>query len=232
MKIHSGNVFVNSANEGFLRQLHNDSSMRTNKNNEKHYLFTQALGVGFLCQAILVWVVIVIAVKNKIKEYINNSKTYSFQFYGYPCGLTAVALLLCTAAVLASIRIITTLLQWPEDYAEYTLYVITIGVWVLPGMPITAYFAYKNKPPPIPYIIMIPVALLFCCCNSKRAKSLVFGVALWINMIAAQIISFTATILIMTVVAEPLAIITNSLVLVLGMFCVANIFCLSFHSKT
>ena len=135
-KIHSGNVFVGPANEGFLHQLQNDSSMRTNKNNKKHYLFTQALGVGFLCQAILVWVVIVTAIKRKVKEYLNNSKTYSFQFYGILCGLTVVAFLLCTAAVLACIRIITTMLKWPKDYAEYTLYVITTGVWVLPGMPI------------------------------------------------------------------------------------------------
>ena len=96
---------------------------------------------------------------------------------------------------------------------------------------IAAYFANKNKPPPLPYFIMIPVALLFCCCNSKHAKSLVFGVALWINMMAIQINSFVATVLILTVVAEPLAIIINNLVLVLGTFCVVNILALLFTTS-
>ena len=233
-KILSGNVIVKSLKEGADYQLPSEISNGTlsHRNSENHSVFTIALGVGFLCQAILVWVVIVIAVKSKIKEYINNSKTYSFQFYGYPCGLTTVAFLIWAVTVIINIPHFTKgPKQTLNSYAIYISVMLVTGVWVLPGMPIAAYFTYKNKPPPVPYIIMIPVALLFCCCNSKRAKSLVFGVALWINMIAAQMISFTATILILTAIAEPFAIITNTLVLVLGTFCVVNILALLFTTS-
>ena len=102
----------------------------------------------------------------------------------------------------------------------------SLGAPTLPGIPIAIYFAYKTKPPAIPYIIMIPVALLFCCCNTQRANSLVFGVALWINMTAVQVISFTATALVFAVLAEPLVIITNTLILILLAFCLTNIFAL------
>jgi hypothetical protein len=95
-------------------------------------------------------------------------------------------------------------------------------------MPIAIYFAYKTKPPAVPYIIMIPVALLFCCCNTQRANSLVFGVALWINMMAVQFISFTATTLAVVVWAEPLVVATNTLILILLAFCLTNIFALLF----
>ena len=233
-KLLSGNVIVKSPKERVHYQLPSEISNGTlsDRNSKEHYVFTLALGVGFLCQAILVWVVIVTAVKSKIKEYINNSKTYSFQFYGYPCGLTTVAFLICAVTVIAYIRNIT---MGPKPtlngYVGYTSVMLITGVWVLLGTPIAAYFTYKNKPPPFPYIIMIPVALLFCCCNTHCAKSLVFWVALWSNMMAIQIISLVATVLILTVVAEPFAIITNSLVLVLGMFCVVNILALLFTTS-
>ena len=230
----SGNVIVKSSKEGISYQLPSEISNRTlsDRNSKKHYVFTIALGVGVLCQAILVWVVIVIAVKSKIKEYINNSKTYSFQFYGYPCGLTTLAFFICAVVVIVGIRNVTMgPKQTVNSYVRYTTGILSAGVCLLPGMPIAAYFTYKNKPPPIPYIIMIPVALLFCCCNSKRAKSLVFGVAMWINMTAAQIISSTATVLILTAAAEPFTIITNTLVLVLGTFCVVNILALLFTTS-
>ena len=115
-----------------------------------------------------------------------------------------------------------------QGIGRYALYAGLGGVCTLPGIPIAIYFACKTKPPAVPYIIMIPVALLFCCCNTQRAKSLVFGVALWINMMAVQTVSFTATALVFAMLAELLIIITNTLILVLLAFCLTNIFALLF----
>ena len=124
-----------------------------------------------------------------------------------------------------------------ESYNEHTspptyLYDIPAGMLllcILSGVPIAIYFVYKTKQPPaIPYILMIPVTVLFCCCNTKRAKLLVFGMALWINLVALPLTAFHGAAILLTVIVEPFAVITNTLVLVLTLFCFTNIFALLF----
>jgi hypothetical protein len=57
---------------------------------------------------------------------------------------------------------------------------------------------------------------------------MVFGVALWINMMAVQYGSLTVTMLVFTTFAEPLLVITNALIVLLLVFCFTNIFALLF----
>ena len=85
-------VIVNSPNEGFLHQLPNDIIIRTSKNNEKHFSHKHYMGVGYLCKAILPRVVIVTAIKSKVKGQIcKQQQNVLFSIlYGYPCGLTEV----------------------------------------------------------------------------------------------------------------------------------------------
>ena len=182
-------------------------------------------------QLILVCAVMIAVIKANIKHVVEQSYLYSYQHYGLMCGATVVALVLVTFAIYNYILNTNTVKpgSW-KNIGSHTVYMCLLGLCVLPGIPIAIYFAYKTKPPPIPYIIMKPVALLFCCCNKRveRTKSLVFGVALWINMMAVQIISFTAAVLVFVVLAEPLVIVTNTLILILLVFCLTNIFALLF----
>ena len=204
-----------------------------NKNQESTedvvYMFLLVYSVGTVLQSLLVWAVMVAVIKTKIEHVVSQSYLYSYQHYGLMCGATIVALGLVIVDVHSSVLIALELEpSYTQGIGRYTLYIGLIGVCILPGIPIAIYFAYKTKPPAVPYIIMIPVALLFCCCNTQRAKSLVFAVALWIIMIAAQAISFTATVLVFAVLAEPLIIITNTLILILLTFCLTNTFALLF----
>ena len=75
---------------------------------------------------------------------------------------------------------------------------------------------------------MIPVAVLLCCCSTKRAKSLVFGMALWINLVTLTLTALHGVLILLTVIAEPFAVITNTLILVLLLYCLTNIFALTF----
>jgi hypothetical protein len=171
----------------------------------------------------------VAVVKSNIKHVVEQSYLYSYQHYGLMCGATVVGLFLVVAAMRNYLAIFLSIEPSnSQGIGRYALYAGLGGVCTLPGIPIAIYFACKTKPPTSPYIIMIPVALLFCCCNTCRAKSLVFGVALLINMMAVQTVSFTVTALVFAMLAEPLIIITNTLLLILLAFCLTNIFALLF----
>ena len=119
----------------------------------------------------------------------------------------------------------------PVNKGQVTYYIALLITAVSPiflALPIAIYFAYKTKPPAIPYILMIPVTVLFCCCNTKRAKSLVFGMGLWINLTAVLFATIHGTIIAFTILAEPFTVIANTMVLILFLFCITNIFALVF----
>ena len=119
----------------------------------------------------------------------------------------------------------------PVNKGQVTYYIALLITAVSPiflALPIAIYFAYKTKPPAIPYILMIPVTVLFCCCNTKRAKSLVFGIGLWINLTAVLFAATHGTIIAFTILAGPFTVIANTMVLILFLFCITNIFALVF----
>ena len=107
-------------------------------------------------------------------------------------------------------------------------YIFGIAMGILPGLPIAIYFSYKTAPPAIPYILMIPVTVLFCCCNTKHVKSLLLGTTLWINMVAFQGVLISLSLALFAVLAKPFAVTTNTLVLILLTLCLTNITALSF----
>ena len=196
---------------------------------DEHNVFRIIYVIGNIFQALLVWAVTFVVIKTNIKHVVKQSYLYSYQHYGLMCGATVVALVQVLAAMYGYMVIAITAKPDSLEYTiAYTFYMCLLGVCILPGIPIAIFFTCKTKPPAIPYIIMIPVALLFCCCNTERAKSLVFGIALWIIMMAVQIISFTTTALAVVVWAEPFVVATNTLILILVAFCLTNIFALLF----
>ena len=157
------------------------------------------------------------------------SYTYSYNHYGFWWGVTILASI-TLALILRSD--LDELIELHNEYVStpgYSVAAVMLILCILPGVLITIYFVYKTKQPPaIPYILMIPVTVLFCCCNTKRAKLLVFGMALWITLVALPLTALHGAAILLTVMVEPFAVITNTLVLVLLLFCLTNIFALSF----
>ena len=170
----------------------------------------------------------VLALQWNLKDTAMLSYTYSYKHYGLWWGVTYVWFISVPVTLYSDLSVI--MASFPEygDSFTYPSCAILLGVTVLPGLIIAGYFTYKTKPPAVPYILMIPVAALLCCCNTQRAKSLVFGTALWINLTAITLIMGHALLILLAVLAEPFAGITNTLVLILVIFCITNILALLF----
>ena len=170
----------------------------------------------------------VMALRWNLKDTVILSYTYSYKHYGLWWGVTHICFISVPVTLYFDLSVIMS--SYPEygDLARYPLCAILLGVTVLPALLIAVYFTYKTKPPAVPYILMIPVAALLCCCNTLRAKSLVFGTALWINLTAVTLIMGHGLVILSAVVAEPFAVITNTLVLILVIFCITNILALLF----
>ena len=182
-------------------------------------VFYLTLFLGFL----LLFMGFVFVLKWNLKDAVMLSYTYSYKYYGIWWGVTCV----CSIIVTVSLQLdLLTPLEY-RNTINYPFRGILLGVMILPGLIIAGYFTYKTKPPAVPYILMIPVAVL-CCCNTQRAKSLVFGTALWIDLTAVTRITAHGLVILLAFLAEPFAVITNTLVLILVAFCITNIFALLF----
>ena len=186
--------------------------------------------LGGFSGIILVLIGSVLVLKWNLKDIVNFSYTYSYKQYGLWWG---VAYFLFVAVPVMIALDVKSLVQGQEfvdtiHFYGYILCGLALVLTFLPGLIIAGYFAYKTKPPAVPYILMIPVAALLCCCNTQRAKSLVFGTALWINLTAATLIMGHGLIIFTAALFEPFAILTNTLVLILVAFCITNILALLF----
>ena len=188
-----------------------------------------ALITGGLFVILLAIVGSLIVLKWHLEDRVKLSYTYSYNHYGFWWGVTILA---CITLSLILCSDLSQLIELHNKYASipgYSFAAVMVVLCILPGVLSTIYFVYKTKQPPaIPYILMIPVTVLFCCCNTKRAKLLVFGMALWINLVALPLTALHGAAILLTVIVEPFAVITNTLVLVLLLFCLTNIFALSF----
>ena len=159
--------------------------------------------------------------KLKLLQCVNRSHSFSFKHYGLMCGITVMSAFLVVGIVSSHISNIVDALDTHES-GPFILYLAGMGLCLLPGIPIATYFAYKYKPPPIPYVFLLPITVILCCCSTKRAKSLVFGLALLFIMVALQCIGVTAMFIMFAILAEPFAVITNTLVAILVIFCLTN----------
>ena len=188
-------------------------------------------GPGALCVALLAILWSVVALRGHLEDRVKLSYTYSYNHYGFWWGVTILVLIILP--LMSDIFLSMVI----ENYHEYFT-TANIKYWLFPmallalcflsGIPISIYFACKTDPPAVPYILMIPVAVLLCCCSTKRAKSLVFGMALWINLVTLTLTALHGVLILLTVIAEPFAVITNTLILVLLLYCLTNIFALTF----
>ena len=186
--------------------------------------------LGVLSGIILVWIGSVLVLKWNLKDIVNFSYTYSYKHYGLWWGVTYFLFVAVPVVFALDVKTLVNGHEYvgARDFYGYTLSASLLVPTVLPGLIIAGYFTCKTKPPAVPYILMIPVAALLCCCNTQRAKSLVFGTALWINLTAVTLIMIHGIIIFTAALAEPFAVITNTLVIILVVFCITNILALLF----
>ena len=185
--------------------------------------------IGGLFAIILAIVESVIVLKWHLEDRVKLSYTYSYNHYGFWWGVTILASITLSLILFSDL---SQMIKHHNEYSStlpYSCAAAMLVLCILSCVPIAIYFVYKTKQPPaIPYILMIPVTVLVCCCNTKHAKFLVFGMALWINLVVLSLTAFHGLAILLTVIVEPFAVITNTLVLVLLVFCLTNIFALSF----
>ena len=180
--------------------------------------------IGGILEVVLLWLIAIGVIKCQIKHCVDQSYSYSYQYYGLMWGVTVIGLITTTALFYGHISVVKQLLISDDSDKRLIIpYIFGIAMGILPGMPIAIYYAYKTAPPATPYILVMPVTVLLCCCNTKHAKSLLFGMALWINMVAFQSVLTTLSFTLFAVLAKPFAVITNTLGLILLTLSLTNI---------
>ena len=186
---------------------------------------------GLFFQMMFVWIVSAVLLIMTFKEYAQKTFTYSYEVYGMFWGIstTAVGLfatLYASSAVTAYgffvNRNIAT--SQPGVYAYFLLGALLCVIVV--ELPVAIYTARKATVA-VPGIFKYPATLL-CCGRRRRAECFVRVIALWVDLVALQVILFQGAIIVLAISTAPFAIVTNMMVVVLAVSCLANIFSLLF----
>ena len=188
---------------------------------------------GIFFQIVFVWIVSAVLLKVTFKEYAQKTFTYSYEVYGMFWGIStmAVGLLGVVYGISAAIscaylvqkmssRPITT--GWPGVYNLLSALILTLVV----ELPVAIYITRKATVA-VPGIFKYPVTLL-CCGRRRRAECFVTTLALWLDLVALQLILLQGSIAVFTISAAPFAIASNVMLVVLAFSCLANIFSLLF----
>ena len=186
---------------------------------------------GVLFQIAFVWIVSAVLLKVSFKEYLQKTFTYSYDVYGMFWGTSTTAVVF-----LGVVYGITTDLSFgyftknltlnsPVWYGLYTLLVVLIVIPVL-ELPVAIYIARKVTVA-VPCIFKYPATLL-CCGRKRRAECFVTTMVLWVDLVALQLVLLQVAIIVFAISAAPFAIITNAMLVVLALSCLANIFSLLF----
>jgi hypothetical protein len=204
-----------------------DTEISKSDSGSAYYYPLIVLVVGGIFQSLLIFMIAIIKMKRHLKEYAEKSYAYQYDHYGLMCGSTIVGLLLII--VVTYVHISTARIVFPQgqDKVPYAVYISAIGIYILPGIPIGIYFACKIKSPAIPYVFLIPMSL-FCCCNIHRGKRVIFGAGIFVTVISMQCVSVTALLILFAILTEPFAVVTNTLVLILFVFCLVNLLAVVF----
>ena len=186
---------------------------------------------GILFQIAFVWTVSAVLLKMTIKEYSEKTFTYSYDVYGMFWGTstTAVVLLevLCGVTTAASFAHFTNIknVHVPVWSGLYTLFVVLFIIMVA-ELPVAIYTARKATVA-VPTIFKYPATLL-CCGRKRRAECFVTTLVLWVDLVTLQLGLLQASLIMFALSAAPFAVVTNVMLVVLALTCLANIFSLLF----
>ena len=187
------------------------------------------LYIGAVMELILVSIGIILMLKCHLETHVQQTHFYTYKHYGLISGITSCNMFMLPFMMYCILSLMNRVS--PQNGGDIGYLVTGIGIVSLPAVlavPIAIYFARTVKPPSMPYIFLIPTAVLFCCCKLQRTKPVVFCIGILINVMTVLYITMHGTVIGFTLFAEPYAVITNAFVLVLVLFCLINIFSLVF----
>ena len=182
------------------------------------------LYVGLILAGIFIPIITAILMIRNIamKDLLEKSYTYSYQHYGILWGVIVSSFLM---APLGTIHI-TLIIRRSSFEANY----IFLFPLIIPAFFISVYFAVKYPSIATPQMFLIPAKLL-CCCNTKRAQWLVSFTVMIMTIITFHYCCAFLLGMTLAMFAEPYPVILNSLILVLVLFCLINIFAILFTTS-
>ena len=187
---------------------------------------------GIFFQIVFVWIVSAVLLKMSFKEYSQQTFTYSYDVYGMFWGTSTTAVVFlgvrCGITAVESFANFKNIknLHDPVRSDFYILLAVALFVILVLELPVALYTAIKSTVA-VPSIFKYPASLL-CCGRKRRAERFVTTLALWVDLVALQLVLLQAAIIVLVVSAAPFAIITNAILVVLALSCLANIFSLLF----
>ena len=180
---------------------------------------------GVFCQFVFVWIVSAVLLKMTFKTYSKQTFTYSHDAYGTFWGIStaAVGLLgtLCCIYVECSASYIANKKAATNEHGAFIYSLVGAMLFVLVmELPVAIYIARKARVA-VPGIFKYPATLL-CCGRKRRAERFVTTLALWVDLVALQLVLFQVAVIAFAISAAPFAIVTNAMLVVLALSCLAN----------
>ena len=186
---------------------------------------------GVFCQVVFVWIVSAVLLKMTFKTYSKQTFTYSHDAYGTFWGIStaAVGLLgtLCCIYVECSASYIANKKAATNEHGAFIYSLVGAMLFVLVmELPVAIYIARKARVA-VPGIFKYPATLL-CCGRKRRAERFVTTLALWVDLVALQLVLFQVAVIAFAISAAPFAIVTNAMLVVLALSCLVNFLSLFF----
>ena len=185
--------------------------------------------IGVFCQLVFVWIVSAVLLKMTFKGYAQKTFTYSYDVYGMFWGIstTAVGLLVALYGVHATtvFELIANKKLAPSWLAVYVYSLLGALLFILVVELPVAICTARKATVAVPCIFKYPATLL-CCGRKRRAEQFVTTIALWVDLVALQLILFQGSLTVLAISAAPFAIATNVMLVVLAFSCLTNIFSL------
>ena len=183
---------------------------------------------GLFCQILFVWIVSAVLLKTAFKEYAQKTFTSSYDVYGMFWGISTTAVVLL--GVLHGVYVATArayflekkMIGWFHMYPILLSFVSLFKAAI--ELPVALYIA-SQAVVAVPFIFKYPATLL-CCGRKRRAEFFVTAIVLWVDMVALQSVLFQVVVIAFTISTAPFAIVTNAMLVVLALSCLANIFSL------
>ena len=195
------------------------------------FLTFDALAIsGLFCQILFVWIVSAVLLKTALKKYAQKTFTYSYDVYGMFWGISTIAALIL--GVICSVYGTTDSAYFHKTKMSGWVYMHPLLICFAPvftaaiQLPVALYIASRAVVA-VPGIFKYPATLL-CCGRKRRAECFVTTLALWVDLVALQFVLFQVAVMTLIIFTAPFAIVTNVMLVVLALSCLANIFSLLF----
>ena len=197
--------------------------------SKQEVMISNLMVCGLFFQVTFIWMVSAVLLKTTFKPFAQKTFTYSFDLYGMFWGVSTTTFGLL--GMFYSVYADTAFLYFTNVKDSITVanaYLLAVAVLIplVLELPVAIYIARKATVA-VPCIFKYPATIL-CCGRKKRAECLVTTLALWVVLVALQVMMLHGMLIVLSLSAEPFGIATNVMLLVLAFSCLANILSLLF----